>query len=142
MQTKMWCLDQRVLHSIYRADSSTQLSAIPSSHSGRTKWNDPSSAFSGVLLSGVFPSAASLTKLYSPLILATTLVLSSIGRTLRGAVDVYSKLSPGLSTGCRPVTPGPCTTSLLAEPTVWISNRRDTSWMLCPDADSFVMRTL
>merc|ERR1719232_2469539 len=86
MQTKMWCLDQRVLHSIYRADSSTQLSAIPSSHSGRTKWNDPSSAFSGVLLSGVFPSAASLTKLYSPLILATTLVLSSIGLQ-RGAAQ-------------------------------------------------------
>ena len=47
----------------------------------------------------------------------------------------------GSSTGWRPVTTGPRTTSLLSDPTVWISNRRDMSWKLPLDADSFVMQT-
>jgi hypothetical protein len=84
-----------------------QLYLLTSHHSGKMKWKGPSSAFIGVLLNGLLPSSANCTKLYSPLIRATTLVLSSIGRTLNGAVLVYSKLSPGFRTGCRPVTPGP-----------------------------------
>mmetsp|Transcript_9851 Transcript_9851/g.16332 ORF Transcript_9851/g.16332 Transcript_9851/m.16332 type:complete len:302 (+) Transcript_9851:1111-2016(+) len=67
--------------------------------------------------------------LYSPFIRAAMMVVP-MGRTLRGAVEVYSKTSPGLRMGCRPVTPSPCTTSLVDDPTVWISNRRDRSWMV------------
>ncbi len=79
--------------------SSPKLSLEHNIYSGKMKWKAPNSAFNGVLLSGVFPSSASCTKLYSPLIRATTWVLSSIGRTLNGAVLVYSKLSPGFKTG-------------------------------------------
>mmetsp|Transcript_22840 Transcript_22840/g.54175 ORF Transcript_22840/g.54175 Transcript_22840/m.54175 type:complete len:301 (-) Transcript_22840:865-1767(-) len=67
--------------------------------------------------------------LYSPFIRAAMMVVP-MGRTLRGAVEVYSKTSPGLRMGCRPVTPSPWTTSLVDEPTVWISNLRERSWMV------------
>jgi hypothetical protein len=67
--------------------------------SGRMKWNTPIFACKGVELRGVEPSSPNKTKLYSPSILATTAVFSEMGLTLKGAVLVYSKLSPGLRIG-------------------------------------------
>merc|ERR1719443_1570227 len=63
-----------------------------------------------------------------------------MGRTLRGAVDVYSNTSPGWRTGWRPVTPSPCTTSFMLDPTVWISNRLLKSCTTF--SELFVIRTV
>jgi len=53
-----------------------------------------------------------------------------MGRTDSGAVEVYSKVSPGFKIGVRPVTPSPCTTSFMDDPTVWISKRRPSNWIV------------
>ena len=62
-----------------------------------------------------------------------------MGRTDKGAVLVYSKTSPGGNTGVRPVTPSPCTTSFILLPTVWISNRRPSNWIVSV-GELFVIR--
>mmetsp|Transcript_54679 Transcript_54679/g.132790 ORF Transcript_54679/g.132790 Transcript_54679/m.132790 type:complete len:292 (-) Transcript_54679:949-1824(-) len=67
------------------------------------------------------------------------MIVVPIGRTDKGAVDVYSKTSPGFKIGVRPVTPSPCTTSFMDEPTVWISNRRPNNWMVSV-GELFVIR--